>query len=205
MTIRALIPLSAFLSLALGCDAQQPHAHQHQDQQDNAVAQADGVAAQEAHESDCAKEAQTTELTDDHPIDRKDAQGRSVVHLGAELSRSEALPVAQLLTRGAEFDGQTVVLEGDVSAMCGHRRAWFAVNAGDQSGKNLRVITAPAFLVPPDSVGKSALVEGIVELLEVKASHAEHISEEHKLGESGEVGDGTVTQVVLRAKGADFF
>jgi len=99
------------------------------------------------------------------------------------------------------FAGKTVRLEGDISAMCHHKRRWFAVqDPGDRSGQYVRVLAAPAFLVPPHAIGKKARTEGTVEVIEVPAQTRQHLASEHDLEPAR---NEPQKQVVLRASGAE--
>ena len=130
--------------------------------------------------------------------------GTSATHVGDAFAGVEKVAISQLLADPAAYSGKTVALEGDVSAMCQHERAWFSIAAEDQSGRFVRVMTAPTFLVPAGSVGGSARTEGTVEVIEVAAGHARHLAAEHKLGDPAAI-TANVQQVVLRAHGAEFF
>jgi hypothetical protein len=129
--------------------------------------------------------------------------GQPILHAGAAFTEVPEVSVTDLLADPSAYAGKTIQVAGDVSAMCHHGRSWFAVVAGDKSGKQLRVLTTPAFKVPAGSIGRTARAEGVVQLIEVAASHARHLAEGHKLDDPG-AATGPVTQVVLRATGADF-
>jgi hypothetical protein len=146
--------------------------------------------------------AETTALTDDKVVTLQDTRGQ-VAHVGAALTDGIPVTVTELLARPDAFAGKRVRLRGDVTAMCQHKRAWFAVVAEDQSGRTLRVMTTPSFLVPAGSIGKTAETEGVVEVIELAADQARHLAGEHKLGDPTAVTQ-NVKQVVLRATGADF-
>jgi len=119
--------------------------------------------------------------------ERRDPSGRTVQHVGAEFSDAPAM---------------TVQLEGYVAAMCEERRAWFAIVSRDQTGDTMRVLTAPAFLVPPGAVGKQVRVEGTVDTTELSAQTAKHLSQKHRLPTpSGEPS----TQTVMHATVAEFY
>jgi hypothetical protein len=130
--------------------------------------------------------------------------GRPVLHAGGAFSDAPVVAVEALLADPRKWAGKTVVVEGDISAMCHHKRGWFAMVAGDKSGQQLRVITLPAFHVPPESIGRVARAEGTVEVIELDAAHAQHLAAEHKVGGDEMVQGGAVKQVVLRAGAADF-
>lgn len=123
--------------------------------------------------------------------------GASVLAAGAKLSGVPAVSIGDLLKNPDAWSGKTVRLEGNVSAMCTHRRAWFAIQADDKSGAYVRVIAAPNFLVPEGSIGKRARTEGRVEVTEVPAEAAQHYTQEHQLAAQPKA-------VLLRATGAEF-
>jgi hypothetical protein len=129
------------------------------------------------------------------------ATGQPVQIVGAKLAGAPPVTVERLLAEPEVFAGKTVRLEGDISAMCHHKRRWFAVqDPGDRSGRYVRVLAAPAFLVPPHSIGKKARTEGMVEVIEVPAKTRQHLAREHDLGPAQ---DEPQKQVVLRASGAE--
>jgi len=133
--------------------------------------------------------------------ERRDPAGHMVAHVGGELTDAPLLTVADAVSRAPELSGKLVRLEGNVSAMCHHERAWFAIVGNDQSGATLRVLTAPTFLVPPESIGKQVRVEGRLETIEVDAEKAKHLSDKHQLPAAGSAGQ----QTVMRATGAEFW
>jgi hypothetical protein len=203
MTIRSLLVLSS-TTMLLACPPPQAPATA---PETPAAAPTAAVTptAQPAHapkaEDDCAEG--TTALTDDKVVTRTNDKGLTITHAGAELSDGAPVSVAELLRSPDAFAGKKVRVKGNVSAMCTHRRGWFAVVSDDQSGTFVRVITTPSFLVPAGSIGNTAEAEGMVEVIEVAAEHAKHIAGEHKLGDPEAI-TGNVKQVVLRASGADF-
>ena len=133
-----------------------------------------------AHESCGACAADTAGQVADNPVVTTDpATGATMTTIGAKLGGARAVKVADLLARPRDFAGQKVRIEGNVSGMCGHRRAWFAVQSEDRTGAAVRVFSAPSFLVPRGSVGKKARTEGVVEVADnrivVRATGAEFL------------------------------
>jgi len=163
-------------------------------------------AAQAAHEhtaaGTCGECDTTTALSDPQSTTRQSPDGKTITHVGRAFTTAQRVTVADLLAQPDRFAGKVVSVAGNVSAMCKHKRAWFAL-VGDDSGNHVRIFTAPVFLVPHGSIGKSAIAEGRVEVIEVPVERARHMAAEHKLGDPAAI---TAPQksVVLRALGADF-
>jgi len=118
---------------------------------------------------------------------------------GARLTGTARLAtVAELTGLPESLAGATVRVEGNVSAMCGHRRSWFALQGEDKSGAAVRVLTTPAFLVPEGAIGRRARAEGVVELVDIPLETAQHYAEAHDLPVQTKA-------AVVRATGAEFF
>ena len=62
------------------------------------------------------------------------------------------------------------------------------------------MFATPVFLAPRDAIGKTAVAEGVIEVVAVDGASARHFAEGHKLGGDVQARD----QVVLRATGAEF-
>ena len=124
--------------------------------------------------------------------------GKPTTHVGATLDASaRSVTVTELLTKPEAFQGRSVRVEGSVTAMCGHRRAWFAIVDSGSQNPPLRIVTAPAFLVPKDAVGKQARATGTLEIREISEQAAEHQAQEHAMPKDRRI-------VLLHAAGAEF-
>lgn len=119
--------------------------------------------------------------------------------VGAKLGgTAQVVTVAELAGLPESMAGKTVRVEGNVSAMCGHRRSWFSLQSEDKSGAVVRVVTTPAFLVPEGAIGKRARAEGVVELVDIPLETAQHYAESHGLPVQTKA-------AVVKATGAEFF
>ncbi len=147
-----------------------------------------------------------TAIPEPPPRTRQDpGTGRNIDAVGAALTAVPTVALDDLTRQPETYAGKRVRLEGLVTAMCAHRRAWFALRSpGNDQGANVRVVTAPAFLVPSGSTGRHARTEGIVELVEVSAGAARHYSRDHRLRDPTNP-ETAHRAVVLRASGAEFF
>jgi hypothetical protein len=150
-----------------------------------------------AAEESCGLEHQGQIRDSAERVTRDPKTGRPVTQVGQALERkAKRTTLAALLQKPEEFEGKSVVVEGDVTAMCSHRRGWYAIV--DESGKvPLRIVTAPQFLVPADAMGKRARAVGLLETREVSEQAANHLSRDHGLPEARRV-------ITLRATGAEF-
>jgi hypothetical protein len=124
-------------------------------------------------------------------------------HLGSAFGTAPEVKVAELVAKADEYRGKTVQVKGRVTAMCTHRKEWFAVVPDEPSQAFVRVVTTPNFLVPDGSIGKIARAEGVVEVTDVPAETAKHFLGEHKLGDPEAV-QGGIKQVIIRAAAAEF-
>jgi len=134
----------------------------------------------------------------------KDGKGAMILRAGASVGAAPVVTVADLLANPSTYAGKTVRLEGNVSAMCTHKRGWFAVQDNDKSGRFVRIISTPAFLVPENAIGTRARAEGVVELLDADPSMNEHIAKEHQLGAAAASSPTAAKTVIVRARGAEF-
>ena len=130
--------------------------------------------------------------------------GAEMTLVGAALTGAEEVSVKDLVAKPDAYAGKTVRLEGDVNAMCHHRRGWFSMqDEGERAGTFVRVLTNPAFLVPAGSIGKKVRAEGKVDVIEEAPAAARHYAEGHKIGDPSKI-DGPVKRVIVRATGAEF-
>ena len=204
LTVMALFPL-----ILAGCATEKPAGGGEEQQQAASASSLSGDCPAQHGEGGekCSCARDTAPLADTEITTKADpASGLEITAVGSRLSGAPRVKVVDLMARPEEFAGKTVRLEGDVPAMCVHRRTWFGIqDPGDKSGVFLRVLATPAFLVPEGSIGKRARTEGTVEIIEVDAAAARHFAKMHGLGDPEAIqGEGKIKSVVLRATGAEF-
>jgi len=92
---------------------------------------------------------------------------------GAPLSSTTGvLTTAELLTAADKYQGQTVVVTGQVVEVCQTKGCWMTFMDGD---KEMRIrFKDYAFFVPMNSGGKTARIEGVFEKKEVPVDEARH-------------------------------
>ncbi len=195
------------VALVLGCQAPP-------EQESKPAAASAAVSPEKTGDKASAKEHDTHEgCSDDHGKAGTDdtvrkgkdpKSGADMVMVGKDLGGLEPVSVKDLLAKSDDYAGKTVRVEGDVNAMCHHRRGWFSVqDEGDRTGAFVRILTNPSFLVPAGSIGKKARAEGTVDVIEESAAAAKHYAEGHKIGDPSKI-DGPIKRVVIRATGAEF-
>ena len=177
-------------------------AHQHAQATGEGHAGHEGCAgAHDVEEGQPAVPGQNTEAV---PVTDQ-ATGAAILGAGAKLVGAPPVTIGDLIAKPERYVGKTVRVSGNISAMCYHRRGWFAVQAEGRGGAAVRVITAPAFKVPENSIGKKARAEGVVSLVEVPAGAARHYAEDHQVGSPAALQDDKPVQtVIIRATGAEF-
>ena len=85
-----------------------------------------------------------------------------VKKLGKEITIKEKTSISKILSAPAKFDGKTVVVEGKVLGVCEDKGCWIEI-AGEKEGEKIKVKVEDGEIVfPKDSIGKTALVQGVV-------------------------------------------
>jgi hypothetical protein len=94
---------------------------------------------------------------------------------GAGVTLESATPLADVIAKPAAFAGQTVRVEGVVTAVCEHMGCWMTLApAGTPKGApTLRLKVDDGVIVFPVSAkGKTAVAQGVVEALAGDDHHA---------------------------------
>ena len=96
---------------------------------------------------------------------------------GAPLSPTgSVLTTAELIEGAAQYQGQTVVVTGQVVEVCQTKGCWMTFMEGD---KEMRIrFKDYAFFVPKDCGGRTARIEGVFEMKEVPVDEARHYLED---------------------------
>ena len=125
--------------------------------------------------------------------------------LGKGLAGAEEVSVNDLLADPDKYKDKLVRVSGKIEDFCHHKRAWFGVTAKDGKGM-VRVFTLPRFTVPSDCVGRQAVAEGKVEVIELDPDHAKHFSKDHKFLAGVKIEEGKpVKRPIVRAFGAEMW
>ena len=113
--------------------------------------------------------------------------------------KPEVLTASQLLAEPARFNGQTVVVEGEVIEVCQNKGCWMTFMDGD---KEMRIrFKDYAFFVPKDAGGRKARVAGLFEVKDVPADEAKHYLEDAGKHEEAAKITGPVPSYTFMASG----
>lgn len=125
---------------------------------------------------------------------------------GEPITLTELTPVSAILADPATYVGQRVLVEGMVVAVCEEKGCWMDI-ASDREFEKVQIKVDDGVIVfPLTAKGKQALVEGVVEQLELTweqaLEDARHKAEEHGTEFDPSTVTGPVTLYRIRGKGA---
>ncbi len=98
---------------------------------------------------------------------------------GGEIDEArEVTPLAQILAAPAQYEGQVVKTEGEISQVCQAMGCWMELRADEQS-PGIRVpMAGHSFFLPRDLAGSRATIEGTVHVAELSEEEREHLASE---------------------------
>jgi len=83
-------------------------------------------------------------------------------------------PLAQIAADPTRYEGEEIRTEGEIQRVCQKRGCWLEL--ADSSGSRVFVpMAGHAFVVPMDSIGEQALIEGTVRRRERSDAEREHL------------------------------
>lgn len=131
-----------------------------------------------------------------------------VVKLGEVLTSGlELTSIEEILAEPDEWVGKKVRISGEVTGVCARQGCW--MDLASASDATLRVKVDDGVIVfPPESVGRQAVAEGEVEILNLERDRYEawlqHVAEEeNREFDPAEVGQGPYRMVRLRGLGSE--
>lgn len=132
----------------------------------------------------------------------------AVDRYGEALSEgTENASIAEILSTPDAWVGKQVRIEGEISGVCSHQGCWIDITSPGNA--TLRVKVDDGVIVfPADALGRTAVAEGTVEILDLERDRYEvwlrHVAEEEgREFDPAEVGDGPYRIVRLRGLGAE--
>jgi len=119
----------------------------------------------------------------------------------------EITPIEEILVDPDAWQGKKVQIAGEVSGVCSRQGCWIDITSADDA--TLRVKVDDGVIVfPQESMGRQAVAEGEVEILEMERDKYEewlrHVAEEEGRDfDPGEVGEGPYQIVRLKGLGSE--
>src|SRR5215813_3979559 len=91
--------------------------------------------------------------------------------LGKPLTLKEPMPIGALLAKPADYVGKTVQVKGKITEVCEMMGCW--MNLVNDEGQKIRIkVNDGEIEFPKDSAGKTAIVEGRLDKLELTREQA---------------------------------
>lgn len=124
--------------------------------------------------------------------------------LGAGVTVAAVTPLASVAARPASFEGQTIRVDGVVTAVCEVAGCWMALAASqDAQSPTVRFKVDDGVVVFPVSArGRRASAQGVVERIAVDDAHGREAAAEHADHEGRSPASPTATLWHVRATGA---
>jgi hypothetical protein len=101
---------------------------------------------------------------------------------GQEMVLASFVPVSQVATAPESFSEQWVKVEGTINQVCTNAGCWFTLDTDDLGTVRVNVQKDEdgqyLFTVPADIVGRHAIVEAWVEVVETTADYQQHLAED---------------------------
>ena len=136
----------------------------------------------------------------DQPADEHAANAPEGKVYGAGVTSTETMPISALLADADAHLGETVRVQGPVVGVCKHRGCWIEL-ASDQEKQKIQLKVDDGVIVfPPEIIGETAVVEGVLE--GVPMTHEEACAFlEHEASCQGE----TFDAATVPAEGITFY
>lgn len=131
-----------------------------------------------------------------------------VVKLGDGLTNGlEVTSIEKILAEPDEWVGKKVQISGEVTGVCAKQGCWMDLSSTSDVTMRVKVDDG-VIAFPPESIGRQAIAEGEVEILDLERDKYEawlqHVAdEENRDFDPAEVGDGPYRIVRLRGFGSE--
>lgn len=167
--MRRVLGFVSVCAMMLGCGSQEPmlqgtggHEEGHHEEGHHA----------EGHHAEGQPEA----AADDGPAPTRVLADGARLY-GAEIQDGAITPLADIVASPQQFAGQVVRTEGTIERVCQRMGCWIELRA--ESTPAVRVpMAGHAFFLPRDVVGRTARIEGRVELQELSPDARAHLESE---------------------------
>ncbi len=132
-----------------------------------------------------AKTEAPVELKGTTAESRNQVDADGVVRRGAPVSAEKDMTIAETLANVTTLSGKTVKVTGKVENVCVKKGCWMELH-GNTPEERVRITMKDyGFFVPANAMGKTATIEGVLEVKELSVEDAQHLEEERtaKAGE----------------------
>lgn len=125
---------------------------------------------------------------------------------GRDLTLTDKTNISEILENPAEFEGKTVLVEGEILDVCAMAGCWMELKSDEGNGKIKIKVKDGDIVFPVEGKGKMALVEGTVYKIELTKEEAvdyyEHQAEEQGVEFDAASVTGPVTLYQIKGLGA---
>lgn len=190
-----LLLLFSLCLLGSGCSRKIPTTHNDTTQE---------VPIQAVVDSGCPHQRDGSCEDPENAPSPKDENIRGAQLYGAPLGQSPRVSLSDLIASPDSYHDKLVRVDGNVRRVCTRRGCWMEI-AGDTTpeAQAFRVTFKDyGFLVPVDSLGKKAQIEGLVQITTVEKSAVDHYESEGAIFPNKRA-DGTAREVRLVATGVE--
>ncbi len=116
------------------------------------------------------------------PADREAVDADGTVRRGGALSKDAAIVPVSVALKQADLAGKTVKIQGKVESVCQKKGCWFVI-VGDKPEDKIRITAKDyGFFVPKAAAGRTAVIEGQLEVKELDVKTAQHLEDERVMG-----------------------
>lgn len=128
---------------------------------------------------------------------------------GKSLMVKKATPIAELLGKPELFEGQKVLLEGEITEVCQKKGCWIKLKDASSETEIQVKVEDDVIVFPKDGKGKKVRAEGVVSVT-VLTEEERRAKAEHEAEEQGKLKEfdaskivGSVTVVRIEGEGAE--
>lgn len=180
MYLKALIVIAVTFIVSIGCS-----------RPDSARAQADD-------QSQTAKKTQAVSQAE-APATKK--QSPKVIKRGSALPQGDYLSLDQIIKDPESFANRSVLVTGQVSAVCQAKGCWMSIKSGSSNASARVTFKDYAFFVPKDSKGMRGKMKGVVQVKMLSEGERKHLAEDGRV----DVSEIPKAELRIQAEGLELY
>lgn len=155
-----------------------------------------------ATHANCAHPAATSAMSEQQQTSTPAAaSNEALIARGEKLKGLPSVTLDKVLASPSQYDGKTVAIEAKVRKSCSRMGCWMELAASNNSPGVRVTMKDHGFFVPLDSAGRTAKVEGTVQVALLTPEKAEHFKSEG--AQVAQDKDGSFREVQLVASGVE--